>query len=476
MLSPLASTAILFGRTGHAAALYILLAGLQRGTPLFILPFISQVMSPAEYGAATMLTVTSLLLVTIIAAPLESFVFRVSARGGDDAPALLRATGMYCYWFTPLICAVFAGCVAMFVPSFLEVTGHVWAVELLAVGFQPAMAYFALPMVQARQNLVTFAFLASTSILLMASSKLILLLVLQLGVLGWAISDLFTAAMSAMLAFALVRLPHGRTNIGHLRAVAGFAVPLIPHKASLWAIASLSRPALALVSSLTQVGLLSLGWNVATIANLILSEINRATLPRYSRETFPAPTHETRTAVRVQVVLSLTVPAAVGAALTLVGGWIFPPPYWPAFALTGIILVGQAAYGLYLIPTNYVVQAAGTTKPVALASGAGAGLILACLLAFGHTYGATGAAYAITGGIVTMLLISTSITRFLKLRISWRSWARCWPEAALGFVALTCSVTALMFPVGSSTGRLIAAAFFLPAGAALIISIRRVHH
>jgi hypothetical protein len=47
-----------------------LLAGLQRGVSLLILPFITHAMSPVEFGAASMLTAASLLLTAVVAAPL----------------------------------------------------------------------------------------------------------------------------------------------------------------------------------------------------------------------------------------------------------------------------------------------------------------------------------------------------------------------------------------------------------------------
>lgn len=462
-----------FGRTGHAAAVYIVLAGLQRGMPLIILPFISLVMSPAEFGAASMLTASSLLVVTIIAAPLEALVFRAAARGGEDAPALLRATGIYCYFLMPVIVGLSAGIIALLIPNMLGVGGRIWAIELLAVGFQPAMTYFALPIVQARQNLSKFASLASASIVVMATSKVVLLMVLDLGVVGWVLSDLFTAVLSAGLAIVLVRLPRTRVAARHIRSVFSFAVPLIPHRASFWAITSLSRPAMAMVSSLSQVGLLALGLNVASVANLFLAEVNRALLPRYSREKFPAPTRQTFSAVRIQVVLAVTVPAVVGAFLALAGQRIFAEDYWPSFKLTGVLLVGQAAYGIYLLPTNYLVQAAGRTKQIALASGGGAVVMMICLLALGRSYGAIGAAFATTGGFLIMAIIAVSLTRILKLEVAWRSWARCWQESALGLAALVGSVIALTYPVGSSAGRVFAAACLLLAAGALVLSIRR---
>ena len=257
---------------------------------MLILPFITHAMSPTEYGAASMLTAASMLLIAILAGPLDTLVLRTVPRGGEEAPGLLRVAGVYCYILLPVTAALVATGFALFVPTFLDVPGSLWAIEILAIGLNAAMTMFALPMVKARQDLPRFVWLAGSSIVFVAVSKLMLLVVWQLGVLGWVISDLISAVLSAAVAMALVRPPRARVTLDHVRAVARFAVPLIPHHALIWAIFSLSLPALASVSTLAQVGLLSISLSVASTASFALLEINRAVQPRYSRETFPAPT------------------------------------------------------------------------------------------------------------------------------------------------------------------------------------------
>lgn len=443
------------GSTGRAAATFLVLAGLQRGVSLLILPFISHVMSPSEYGAASMLAASSVLLVAVLAAPLDALIFHTAPRGGEDAPGRLRVAGLYCYILLPLFGAVIAAGFAL-VPTFLGVSGYIWAIEILAIGLQPATTVFALPMVKAQQDLNKFVWLAVTSVVFLAGSKLLLVVVWQLGVLGWVISDLFSAALSAILAAALVRPPRARVTADQVWFVTRFAVPLIPHQASYWAITCLSRPALAMVSTLTQVGLLSLGLNVASTVSLLISEFNRAVQPRYSQETFPAPTHHTYSPIRWQIVMAVATPAAVGAVLSLVGPWVFGAPFWPSFALTGVLLIGQAAYGVYPIAINYLVLTAGLPKYSALATGAGAVVILSSMFIFGREYGAAGVAYATTAGYLVMAAVAVALTRLTKLDISWRAWSACWPEILTGAGALACSVASLSCPVGSTESRILA--------------------
>ena len=461
-------------RTGRAAAIYISLAGLQRGVSLLVLPFVTHAMSPAEYGAASTLTAAALLLTSLLAAPLIQLIVRAAARGEEDGPALLRVTGIYCYALLPIAVALVAGAFALFVPELLGVRGTIWGLELLAIGFQPAAATFAMWVAQAREDLPRFVWLSATSVLVTAASKLVLVVYFQMGVLGWVLSDLISAVFSALLAVLLVRLPRAKVRPANVWYAVKFTLPLIPHAASLWALMSLSRPVMAAVSPLEQVGLLSFGLNLASVAILVLSESNRAVLPRYSREVFPAPTGETLAPVAWQLTAALVVPAIVGAGVAAAGGFIFAEAYWPSFFLTGILLIGQAAYGLYLVPMNYLTQTAGLPKFSSLASGTGALLILVSILLVAPRYGAAGVAYATVAGYVAMAVVAFILVATHKLDIAWRSWLASWPALVLAVGALVCSVIALMIPVGHPLAFAASGGCFVLAIGALVAT--RVKH
>lgn len=273
-------------------------------------------MSPAEYGAASTLTAAALLLTSLLAAPLIQLIVRAAARGDEDGPpALLRVTGLYCYLLLPIAVAVIAAVFAFFVPDLFGVKGTIWAIEVLAIGFQPAASTFAMWVAQAREDLPRFVWLSATSVLVTAVSKLVLVVFFQMGgVLGWVLSDLTSAVFSALLAVSLVRLPRAKVLAENVHYAVKFTLPLIPpHAASLWALMSLSRPVMAAVAPpLEQVGLLSFGLNLASVAILVLSESNRAVLPRYSCEVFPAPTRETFAPVAWQLIAAFLVPRSWG--------------------------------------------------------------------------------------------------------------------------------------------------------------------
>ena len=122
----------------------MLLASLQRGISFVILPFVSHAMSPDEFGAASTLTATALFVTAVVGTPLIQLIIRAAARGEEDGPALLRLMGTYCYFLLPITVALVAAAVALFMPPVLGVSGPIWAIELLAIGLQPAASVYAL--------------------------------------------------------------------------------------------------------------------------------------------------------------------------------------------------------------------------------------------------------------------------------------------------------------------------------------------
>jgi O-antigen/teichoic acid export membrane protein len=452
------------GRSGAAALTYVSLAGLQRGVSLLILPFVTHVMTPAEYGAASVLSAASLFITAIIAAPLIQVIIRAAARGDENGPALLRAAGTYCYCIVPVAVLPVAAIFTLFVPELLGVAGFIWGIELLAIGFQPAASTFALWVAQARQDLPRFVAISLTSVIATAAAKLVFVVILRLGVLGWAVSDLVSTVLTAIVAVVLVRVPRAKVDAQQIRYLLAFTLPLIPHSAALWALTSLSRPAMAAVSPADQVGLFAFGLNLASVASLVLAESNRAALPHYSREVLPAPTNETLGPVRWQLVAALVVPAIVGSGVALTGSWLFPEPYWPSFAVAGVLLFAQTAYGLYLIPMNYLTQTAGITRYSALASGAGAVVILLGILMFGRRFGALGVAIATSAAFLAMATVALILTMTHKLDIAWHTWLADWPAILSATTALACSIAALASPVGSIQA-------FMLSGACLILGL-----
>ncbi len=423
-------------RRGRAAVVFVGLAALQRGTPLLLLPVMAAALTPSEYGAASTLVATSLLLTTVLAAPLEQLIFRLRTRVGAESTSRLAAVRIYVLWIlTPVLC-VAGGFISLTPGEIFGIGSLAWGIEIAAVAFLAVVTYFALPVVQSTYELRGYFAIAATAVTSLVLTKIGFVFTLGWGVVGWAISDLVSNFVAAVVGVGVARLPKAQVHRHDFRYVASFCIPLIPHRASFWAISSLSRPALAAVSNLAQVGLVAVGLNLGSVANLVLAEVNRAFLPSYSNERLPAPTSRTRTTGSVQVVLAFAVPALVASSVAIAGPVFFPSSYWPAFPLVGIVLLGQTAYGLYLIPMNYLIQTAGHTRLSWLASLPSAILILGATLWFGAVFGAIVVSWATTAGMFLMLIAAFVLLKAHGVGIDWNRLVPAPVELVSSFFAL----------------------------------------
>jgi hypothetical protein len=152
---------------------------------------------------------------------------------------------------------------------------------------------------------------------------------------------------------------------------------------------------------------------------------------------------------------------------------IFAEAYRPSLALAGVLLVSQFAYGLYLIPMNYLTQTAGLPRFSALASGTGAAVILTTVLLFARTYGAASVSYGTVAAYLMMAVVAFALTLANKLEIEWQTWLKAWPEIVLSGAALGCSVAALTLPTAGISEQVLAISSLIFVAGATLVTLRR---
>lgn len=405
---------------GRSALVYLIFGFLQRGLSLLLLPFVTRVMSPSEYGAVSVVVAGGALFSVVLGSALESAAFRWTVRADASSVSVLRLSAFYLYGLLPALAGLLAIVLYVIDSAILSVSSLVWSIEIIACGLMPAVSFYALPAIRAKRQLRKFVVLSSISILGLLAGKVVLVIVLGYGLVGWVVSDFIAAALAFVASSFLVDVPKRRGAPYEVGNLLKFALPLVPHRAAFWALSSLSRPAMAIVLPLSQVGLFSLGLNFAGIASMVLVEINRAFLPQYSAETFPAPSKATRKVARLQIVAAFSVPVLAGGAVASLSPMLISEEFGEALPLVAILLIAQLLYGLYLIPANYTVQSAGHTATNWYSSVAGAVFIFVAILAFGSYAGTGGVSGFTVVGYLIMALGALVMTRRIPLVITWR--------------------------------------------------------
>lgn len=438
---------------GRSALIYVFFGFLQRGFNLLLLPFVTRVMAPQEYGAVSVVVAGGALFSIVLGSALESAIFRWTVRAERASISVLRISALYLYVLLPTIAAVFA--VVLFVADreILFVSSKIWSLEVLACGLLPAVSFYALPAIRAKSQLKRFVLMSSVSIGGLLVSKVSLVIFLEMGLLGWVISDFVAAFLAYLVSFFVIQVPKRQGQTYEVRELLSFTLPLVPHRAAFWALSSLSRPAMAAVLPLGQVGLFSLGLNFAGIAAMVLVELNRAFLPKYSAESFPAPTSVTRRTARMQVAAAILVPILAGASIASFSPLLISSEYSAALPLIAVLLFAQGMYGLYLIPANYTVQSAGHTSTNWYSSVLGASFIFLAILLFGSNVGITGVSVFTFFGYFIMASVAFVVSRRIRLAINWRRLLLpkkflCFALAAAVLMALSLCVPAVGWRVG----------------------------
>lgn len=438
---------------GRTTITYLLFGFLQRGMTFLLLPFVTRVMTPQEYGGVSVVVAGGALFSIVFGSALESAVFRWTVRKDDSSAEVLRISAFYLYLILPAGAVLVSALLLILDTPIFFVDQRIWAIEVLACGLMPVVSFYALPFVRARNDLRRFVVISSVSIFCLFSGKLIFVIILGQGLFGWVISDLIAAIIGFAVSLVVVRQPRSGRPMSETGLLLRFALPLIPHRTAFWALTSLSRPAMAAVIPLGQVGIYALGFNFSSVASMVLVELNRALLAEYSAESFPAPGKRTRTIARLQIVAAVIAPTAVGAIVAVASPLLIGAEFSESIPLIAILMIAQSMYGMYLIPANYTVQTAGHTRSNWISSVLGACFIFISILVFGFYVGMTGIAFFTAIGYLIMAISALVITYRIPLKINWSQLGLPRAFTALSLIAF--ALMALALCAGSAEWRVI---------------------
>ena len=429
------------GRIRATAAVYIILGVVQRSLALILLPLVTRVLTPAEYGLVSLATTTVTVVGFVVASSAEPPLFRALVIG--EMPFALTAR-RYLLWYLPVVTLLLGGAIVLI--SGTTVTALTWALELASAGPLAALSIYALPLCRAQDKLRLFILLSLSWVILLAATKIVFLAWLLPGPVGWAASDLLAAIVGWFLSvlslrttgkvFGKVRMPW--------KEFASTCAPLIPQRMALWGLTVGSRPVLGPFVTSEQLGLFALAANLASVALVLLTEANRAMHLEYAREKIPAPTSITRSVAQTQVLAAILLPAVLSAGIAIAGPLVITSAFVASAALAAPLLVGQVLYGLHVIPMNYIMMTAGRFRWSSLAPAAGA-IATVSMVALGGAVGSVSiAAVGSAAGSLILLVAAWWTVRLEGLDLRWRALVPRPLPLGLSIVALFTGLASLM--------------------------------
>lgn len=393
------------------SAVYAVGLLLLRGMSFLLIPLYTRHLDRAEYGIVAVAASVTALLGVLGPLSLHGALARLYFNT-ESGPDRKRIAGTL--WAATLVTAL---CFTLL----LDLLGERWAVVLLPdVPFNP---YIRLAIWTA--FLTSFG-LVPLSLLQIEEQSRLYVKVTVAGTLATTICIIWLVVirgmgargyvLGAFLGSALMAIPYGvlaakRSTIGLrwdvTRAALIYSLPLVPHALAGWVLELSDRALLQRFVPLAELGLYSLGYQLASLLTLAATAINFAWTPYMYGVVRERP--ETAAAELARMTTYYTaVLCCLGLGLALLGGdalrVLTEPPYHPAYQVVPWTVLGLLCSGLYLVPANLLFLKSRTSLIPLVTIGAGF-VNVGLLLWLAPRFGIMAGAWATAGGYAMMLLL-----------------------------------------------------------------------
>jgi O-antigen/teichoic acid export membrane protein len=395
----------------HAGAIYAAGNVASAAIPFALLPLLTRVLAPAEFGH-----VVAFSLLAVLCTPFAGLSIHGAVgvawfnRPREELPDFVGT-------------AIMVGITSLVLTA-LTVAAVLAAAPSLAAGFSPFWGAVAavtaganillqcrLSLWQSQQRPLANAVLQFIAGALNVGLSLIGVLVLGLGDEGRNGGIALASFLMALIAIALLfwfREARWSFRRDHIKALLLFGVPLIPHGLASVLIGTADRWIVSAQLGAQTLGIYGAGAQLGMVMALLADAFVKAYVPWLYGRLASADAHDRYSvvgAIYVSVPAFLAVAAAIGVALDLASSVLLGPQYRAATVVLPWFMLGGAFSGIYLCTTNLFFFSGRTSLlSVATIASAVAGTLLIWVLA--SSFGIEGAAmgYAATQGLLALLV------------------------------------------------------------------------
>lgn len=402
------------GSTAYLAANLV-----NAAVPFLLLPVLTRVLGPAQYGQVAVFQALVGALVAVTSLSVQGAANRRYFDAGVAPGELARFVGT-CVLVVAAATAATALVLAGVLEPLAEWTGLepawvLWAV--LAAGASGVVS-IALGQWQVRGQALRYGALQCGIAVALALLTLVLVLGIRLGAEGRIAAQLWVALAAA--AIALVALRAG----GHLslawsgadaRAALAFGLPLVPHVAGIFLLSTADRLVIKDALGLEAAGVYMVAVQLALALSVLADAFNKAYVPwLYAR--LARDSAGDKAAIVRGTYLYFGVALALAGALFVLAPWLVPllagPGFDAAARLVGWLALGQAFHGMYLMVTNYVFYSRRTASLSLVTIGMGA-LNVALAVVLVRAIGLEGVAIAFAAVMGVRFLLTWAVAQRL---------------------------------------------------------------
>lgn len=253
----------------------------EKAIPFLLLPILTKILEPAEYGMISVFTVLSALFSLLVGANLCGFIKVIYSKGGVKDFSVYAASSHGLFVAASFITLV---TVVLFETQLSELVGlePKWLYCAVVMGGMQYLISFRLSVYQVKRRPVAYAKVQ----LLKPLADLVLVLVLVAFLAGGVEGRLIAVLLSSILAagWCLILLRRdGLTGLylssPHAQRALSFSLPLLPHSFAMAAVFAFDRMIISSGLGFDVLGIFTVALVLASPALIVADAINRAVMP-----------------------------------------------------------------------------------------------------------------------------------------------------------------------------------------------------
>ncbi len=319
----------------------------------FLIPIYTHIFSTGDYGVLDIIATASSLLSLILLMGLSLAVFRFYHDYDDAGKRELVSTGLWYQFVTPLVfcslAAFFSGALSGLLFRSERYSSFL-AVSLLTIPFN-ALMQMPITVMRLKFQKIRYNLLVLGRGLFQTAMTIVLVVFLDKGLMGVFVSGLVSAVLFSVLSlFLTARHIRFSFSLKHFQLLLSFGVPMVPASVSRWIMGSADRFFLVKMTSLSEVGLYSVGFKLAGLEAFLFSAFQLAWSPiAYSMYRNPGSERVFRKVFLYFLLLS----SVLGMFLSLFSlealKILTRPAYYEGYKVVGLLAFGRILHAAFYL-------------------------------------------------------------------------------------------------------------------------------
>lgn len=396
------------------AAVYLVSNILNAAIPFALLPILTRMLTPTEYGEVAMFQTWIGALAAFVGLSLNGAAIRKYYDGDLGENDLKEFIGA-CIQILLITTLLSFSAVYIFKENLSIWLGlnQKWVVLGVLVTACTMLVQIRLGQWQAKKQALKYGSLQVSKSLFNVSLSLFLVVVLLQGADGRISAQAWTAVIFAVGALLLLKRDnllsffHWRSQ--HIKEALKFGIPLIPHVGGAYLLLSVDRFVVNSKLGLAEVGIYMVAVQFGMAISLIFDAVNKSFVPWLFERLKHGGEKQKKEIVKLTYAWYALILFGAGLAF-IIGPWLITfiagEKYAKAGDIFGWIALGQGFKGMYLMQTNYIFfsKRTGILSTITITTG-----IINIILMFFliGQYGLQGAAYSFSIAMGLFLVLSS---------------------------------------------------------------------